>query len=82
MNLAIVLAWVPTARLKGSNGLTLITSPFADLGSNFVDAEPSTGAQGHVVVLILPLAGRGFNVAHAGARRLARLEHRSDTPSW
>mgnify|MGYP001140618395 CR=1 FL=1 len=47
MNLAIVLAWVPTARLKGSNGLTLITSPFADLGSNFVDAEPGAGTQGH-----------------------------------
>ena len=42
MNLAIVLAWVPTARLKGSNGLTLITGPFADLGSDLVDAEPST----------------------------------------
>ena len=41
MNLAIVLARVPTARLKSSNGSTLVTSPFADLGSDLVDAEPS-----------------------------------------
>ncbi len=32
---------------------------FADLGGDFVDAEPGSGIQGRGAACILPLAGRG-----------------------